>query len=1055
MVVDANGEYLIYTPKKFPHLRNGGTGWGMWMSSDFFVGEAGGATQDVFEAEGGDRNSWPDGQLAFAGFQVSVRRPEFGRRQGVVYLGEIAIGGVRLPARHPFAYADGFLKDKGTHRLAAAIRNDFQAVPIREIDRQINFDPEDFASRKQRIEFPLGPVDNYWIDYQITDAAGKVIAADFMRYQVTESADQTVPRPVDVTAPPVLGYLRINCGKPGRGVYRRGEPLRVQVRVFPKGARQLELAWQLTPWRYQDPLDQGVRTVTFGDKPFVDLPIDLKSSPERDAYKLHLTVRKDGTVVDTRTYCLGYRTDLKKSHDRAGRMTDRHALKQHTYNRTTYLPSTRPPAKTQAEALTHFREYLANSKQLADSITYMIDLANFEVLPGVFDFVLLDAVMDAAADYGCKITVRLAHADNKTTYLWPKYSRQHSYDGTEIEQHYYGAYAVTDPRTTKLWLDAYRALHARYHRHTAFQGYYVMQPGGEWTVTDKPWEGVIAGYSEASAIGFRDYLRARMALNLAQVNQRWGTAYGSWDEIHPPLPALKLGAKPDLRMQWVDFNRFKAALDTEVWFPKAINSIREYDDQRVTICYGSPSQQKLLYGKLDYCHNGGNHYGNFLGQFAEPWEQGRIGWITEPHHPHRWAAPSEPAGKGWVLDWSVWVMTAQAGGGGANLHIYYYPNPSPDLAAHYAGCYAYDRFETFKPILEELVSLKLLDPPIEVAALQDPYTLWTKHRTTFGSRLDDLKRWFELLTADAVPHHELQQLDPDTGAHYKLILPNILDEVMSQANIDAIDALARNGAKMIMAANTGSYCPELGQEPFQLLKKLGIAPPQGPYVQSRRDIAAVAIADDPLFAKGDEVPFFSLADLQADLQSDTVKKAFWKYPYRWIPQTDYFGHYPDNKQTNGAVLAKFADGGVAMSRHKVGSGEVIVFWGTPDVRDGKLAGLMARATVWADAVSPRFGSPIPRTIEGHSDKLKRHYALLYQETAGTYTQKLITVPDGKWFLDDMVSGQKLGLYTGQELREKGLEVTYVEGYSPLKIIRMLPKGQNKPRWLEKYRKLPD
>ena len=65
------------------------------------------------------------------------------------------------------------------------------------------------------------------------------------------------------------------------------------------------------------------------------------------------------------------------------------------------------------------------------------------------------------------------------------------------------------------------------------------------------------------------------------------------------------------------------------------------------------------------------------------------------------------------------------------------------------------------------------------------------------------------------------------------------------------------------------------------------------------------------------------------------------------------------------------------------------------------------------------------------------------------------MPDGKWFLDDMVSGQKLGLYTGQELRESGLGVTFVEGYSPLKIVRMLPKGQNKPRWLEKYRQLPD
>ena len=1056
VIIDEHGELLIYAPKRSPHLKNGGPGWHMWMSSDFFVGEAGGATQDVYEPDGGDRNAWPDGKLAFAGFQINIRKAEFGRREGVLHLGDVALGGVRLPARPPFAYADGFLKEKGSYRLVAAVRNNFQAVPIREIERQIAFAPEDIASCKQRLEFPLGPVDNYWIDYQITDENGKVVAADSMRYQVDESADIAVPEPVDVGTPPVLGYLRINSHHPGRGVYGRGEEIDVKVRVFPKGADKLELQWKLTPWQYETVLDEGATTVAFAGKPLADLVISPQPEAGRDAYKLHLTVKDGDKTVDSQTYRLGYKTDLTRSHDRAGRMTNRHELKKHTYNRTTYIKADGVTFKSEADELTYFREYLANSRQLADNITYMVDLAHFEVLPGVFDFVLLDGIMDAAADYGCKVTVRVAHADRSRSggqYLWPKYSRQINYDGTEILGHpYYGTYAVTDPRTTKLWLDAYRALFARFHKHTAFQGYYVMQPGGEWTVTDQPWEGIIAGYSEASAIGFRDYMKTNMGLSLAQVNQRWGTAYKAWDEIQPPLPALKLGSRPDLRLQWVDFNRFKRALDTDIWMPTAVNSIREYDDERITICYGGPDKMTLLYGKLDYCHNGGNHYGNFLGQYVEPWEQGGIGWITEPHHPHRWANRTIPGEGGWVVDWSTWVMIAQAGGGGANLHIYYFPNPSLDLSAHYAGCYAYDRMETFKPILEELVSIQLQDPPIAVAALQDPYTLWTKHRTTFGARLDDLKRWFELLTADAIPHHELQQLAPD--AHYKLILPNVLDEVMSEANIEATGALVRNGAKLIIGANTGSYCPELGDEPFQLLKKLGIDPPQGPYIQNRSNTAAIATADGPLFAKGASVPFFSLADLQSDLQSDAIKKAFWKYPYRWIPQTDYFGHYPQNKQTNGAVLAKFSGGGVALSLHKVGKGEVVVFWGTPDVRDGKLAGLMTKATVWADAVSPRAGSPIPRTIEGHSDKLKRHYALLYQETTGTYTQKLITVPDGEWFLDDMVSGQKLGLYAGKELRENGIELTFVEGYSPLKVIRMLPKGQSKPTWLEKYRTIP-
>ncbi len=1054
VIVDEHGERLIYTPKTFPHLKNGGPGWAMWMSSDFFGGEAGGATQDVYESDGGDGNAWPDGKLAFVGFQFNIRptlqKPGFGRRQGVFHLGQISFGGVRLPTQPPFAYADGFLKEAGKYRLAAAIRNEFQAVPIREFERQIAFDPVDIASCRQRIEFPLGPIDNYWIAYQITDGDGKVTAADSMRYQVIDSADAAVPQAVDVTTPPVLGYLRINSHHPGRGVYRRGEALKVQIRAFPKGADTLELDWQLRPVLFKDILDQGTARISFAERPFEDIAVELQPASDRDAYKLDLQVRREGVVVDAQSYYLGFETDPDHAHDRAGQMTDRHAVKNHAYFRTTYSPDR--TLKSEDKALAHFREYLANVRPLAENVTYMIDLADFEVLPGVFDFAMLDKVMDAAADHGCKITVRLAHADQNATYRWLKFSRQHNYDGTELPGHrYYGAYDVSCPGTTKLWLDSYQALFSRYNRHTAFQGYFIMQPGGEWTVVDQPWEGQIAGYSPASANGFRAYLQTNLGLDLPQVNRRWNTNYRSWADILPPQPALRLGAKPDLRMQWVDFKCFKRALDTEIWMPLAVKSIREYDDDRITISYGSPHKMQRLHGKLDYCHNGGNHYGNFLGQFVDAWENGGIGWITEPHHPHRWAAYGDPAGKAWVLDWSVWVMIAQAGGGGANLHVYYYPNPTLDLAAHYAGVYNYDGMEKYKPILEELASIKLRNPPIEVAALQDPYTLYTKHRTVFESRLDDLKRWFELLKADAVGHDELQNLDVANGKKYKLILPNALDEVMSQGNIEAVDALVRHGAKMVMTANTGSYCPEYGNEPFQLLKKLGIAPPAGPYVQNRQGVAAIAATDNPLFPANAPVPFFSLADLQADLQSDGVKKDFWKYPYRWIPQTDYFGHYPENKQTNGEVLATFADGGGAMSLHKVGNGEVIVFWGTPDMRDEKLKGLMQKATVWADAVSPRYGSPIPNTIEGHSEKLKRHYALLYQGTAGTYTQKLITVPDGEWFLDDMVSGQKLGLYTGQELRENGLELTFVESYSPLKVIRMLPKGQNMPGWVDKYR----
>jgi hypothetical protein len=344
--------------------------------------------------------------------------------------------------------------------------------------------------------------------------------------------------------------------------------------------------------------------------------------------------------------------------------------------------------------------------------------------------------------------------------------------------------------------------------------------------------------------------------------------------------------------------------------------------------------------------------------------------------------------------------------------------------------------------------VKIVDEPRQVAVIRDPNTLYCKHRTVFFERLDDLQQWLQLAKHDAVSFEDL------TEKHlpqYKLILPNILDEVMSAQNIDLIERSVRGGARMVMTANTGKYCPELGTAPFQLLKRLGITPPTGRYINNTTGTTATVLAANPLFATGATVKFFTFADYRQELQTPREWLAFMQWPYRWLPQTDYFGYYGENTATNGEVLARFPSGAVALSRHQVGKGDVLVFWGTPDYKPELLKGMMARAAEWAGVIDPRQGSPIPYMLEGHSDELNRHYALFYQDTPGAYTVRLPHVPDGLWFLDDMVSTQRIGLYTGKELREKGLQLTYADGYSPLKIIRMMPKEQILADWATKYR----
>ncbi len=1026
IIRDASGELLIYQSWAYPHLKNGSSNWGRWMSRTFQTSEAGGATQNVMEPEGGDGNGRPDGALTFVGFEVRALSGET-TREGMLHLGTIEMAGLMLPADEPaFLFADSLVKEAGQYRLAIQVTDRFQGMPIRDWVVPLAFDPVSQQSRRQKIEIPLGPDGGYWIRYQVTGSDGRVVAEDSFRKQVEGQPKAALPPAMDPKLPPHLGRLMINPARGGNGVYKADEPLAITARVFPKGARTLTLTWRVHPYRYENVLEAGTNALTFTSDAGQDVMIPVTRQPGRDAYRMELTVLDGKTVVDRQRYMVGSQTDLSKPYaTRAGRTWDRRKVKQSAYFRVSFDGRT---ARSEDDTIEQFRTYLDQASALAPNTTYAIDTAQFEVLPGVYDFALLDRMMDLAADYAMAMTIRLSHIDSACRFLWQPYSYQRNFDGTELHGHpFYGAYAVGNEPFLDCWERSYRALHDRYRAHPAFQGYLVYQIGGEMTTLDRPWLGETAGYEACNDPAFRQYLQKTVGSDLAGLNKRWGASYRAWDEVKPPMPDFSAGTRPDLRVAWMDFCRFKDELGGS-WYRRAVTGIRAYDPDRViTIFGGHPG----LHGVVDYFHNGGSHFLEYSGSLRKAWAEG-TGTLTEPHHPTRWAAYGP-----WILDISTFVMMAEAGGGGLNFHLYF-GEQSQQLLPHFGGRYAYDRMEKLKPLWRELHTAVVVEPPTDVATLLDPLTLFCKHRTTFGARRDDLSRWFALLKTDSISAEPLQ---PDRAAPYKLLLPNLLDEVMSLENITTLDRLVRGGAKMIVAANTGSYSPELGTEPFQLLRRLGIAPPIGPYVQLDAGVEARAVAKGPLFDKGAKLPFFTLAQMRKEMGDPKLLGRFFDWPFKWIPETDYFGYYKDNHVKDGVELARFSSGGTAVSLHKVGQGEVIVFWGVPNYRPQYYQGMMVRAAAWAGVNDPRRGSPIPHALEARSESLKRNYALFYQDKPGRYVQKLPATPDGEFFLDELVSDQKLGVFTGQELREQGLPVTYEEGYSPLKVIRMMPRNQ--------------
>ena len=1044
IVADEDGERFVYACRNAPQLEGDAAAWTLKTTPDFYAGEAGAASQDVFELDGPGVDGLPGRQLRLVGFRLSLRRESGSapRATGTFWLGDFAPAGEVFGFEPPFAYADALFPREGAYRLVCQVSDRFQALPCVETERTFSFESgaADYESaRKAKVVFPVGADGICRFRATVLDEKGVVRADRTWSRQVYGSNCPAFATRVSSSAKPKAGVLRVNPDDPGCGVRERGDLKPLELRLFPKAGEKFSVAWRVLPCVCTNVLYSGVDEVTGGAAAYESCFVPVRALPGRDAYRLEVAVSRGGETVAHETYFYGFRSDPAARHDRAGARTDRRALKSRPYNRTTFLPlKGEDNVYSEAEILADVAEFLVRTENMSRHFTYMIDLKDFEVLPGVRDTYLLDRVLDLAADHGCGVTIRAAHCDlyGRNEYRWNSYSRQIASDGTVATGHaYYGAYAVTDPRTVDFWLGFYRAIFDRYDGHTAFEGYYIMQPGGEWTVVDQPWDGTFTGYDPATEAHFKAWLKAN----------------GKPVPDAVPRPDFRGGATPDLRPEWIDFCRYKRLLGAD-WMKTSVNAIRSFDDDRIVMSYCEPDEvARLLGGRLDYAHNGGNHYGEHLGDYIDAWNSHRVGWITEPHHPHCWAAHGDPAQAGWPLHWSMWVMTAQAAGGGANLHVYYNPWGADKLSA-YGGVQAYDMFQSVSPILDELHDMSLVSAPREVAFLSDEATLFTKHRTTFQARLADLRRWRELLQDDSVP---LVDYRPEEASGYRLVLPNILDEVMFPETFAALVSAVTNGATTVITPRTGSYVAGSGSvEPFRLLKAFGIPAPTGPYCRRGLDVRATVITGNPLLAKGREIVFETSERQHAQLLDPKIQADFWRYRWRFIPETDYFGYY-EGVGGGGDVIARFPDGDVAVSRHRVGKGEVIVFWGTPEINDGNLRGFMGALAESKGVRNPQKSCPVPYTLEGFNRALGRHYLMTYKVEPGAATLTAPAIADGVYFVDDMVSGQRLGRYTGAELRTKGLDLVWHEGYSPLKFVRMIPVssiGYDKTTdWSRKYR----
>ena len=155
LVRDADGEAFAYASDTAPHLegifQEGVTPnlWRRVATPAFLSGEAGSPSYDVCEMVGGIGGDFlPTPPFEFLGFRVLLRLKAdapAARKSGRIVLGDFTPAPFRFGPETPFAFADAFAgkRPKGVYTLGAEIRDAFQATPVAEFSKRLDYDPAD------------------------------------------------------------------------------------------------------------------------------------------------------------------------------------------------------------------------------------------------------------------------------------------------------------------------------------------------------------------------------------------------------------------------------------------------------------------------------------------------------------------------------------------------------------------------------------------------------------------------------------------------------------------------------------------------------------------------------------------------------------------------------------------------------------------------------------------------------------------------------------------------------------------------------------------------
>jgi hypothetical protein len=188
---------------------------------------------------------------------------------------------------------------------------------------------------------------------------------------------------------------------------------------------------------------------------------------------------------------------------------------------------------------------------------------DLEPLPGVYSFKQLDDVFAYAGEAGIGVGITLVlSGDGAPSWMQGEFAlhQNGTKHGSFIRGYSYGLSNHGEKNR------AHRArlaqlLATRYGGHPLLAYWQPNPADTEAGIVESP--SSRKDYSRWAARGFREFLREFKGWTLEQVNKRWGTDYGAWEDIQAPRPAFELTGNHvnamaiDVRPMWLDWMEYR------------------------------------------------------------------------------------------------------------------------------------------------------------------------------------------------------------------------------------------------------------------------------------------------------------------------------------------------------------------------------------------------------------------------------------------------------------------------------------------------------------------